>query len=599
MRRRTIALLLLIAGCSAPVEEECTDCIRIVSDYEKVDTQIPFDRIRNTTHPNSGESWTVMIYASADNDLESAISDDLRELLAVDTNDSLEILVQADLSDRHGSDLPVGTTPKWSTAKRFRVEDNALIEISDLGELDSSSPAVLADFMVWASQEAPADRYAIVMMSHGFGWSRFGLDESHGTSFEIADLAVAFDTAIDQSDSLREFALIGFDACISASVEMAVNLSPFGEYLLASQHNEPGHGWEYGAFSVLSDDPRTSPIKLAESIAAQFVARGESEGEIELTLSLIDLYQGRRLQRTLSDFAIRLSSDKNTAFTRKLRQTRHFPNLHPRPTFLFDLGDMLARLGAPDTFGSQVDPLRTALDEAVVFSSTGARVSAANGLSIYAPTSSDDFDPKYDGLGAVTSWAAHLHNIHAWQNTFDLAFLGAVDQTVEGTETVYQGILSSGSEIATVAYTTLQLANGPWILDVPTTIDGEFVRGRWDGRALYDSNGDVLFGTHISGEEYLIPLVQRSRDGTDTDIFMHRYGPGQFAFRRRGETFGEFVVDSDATFYPFGKIPDYQRPLSLQEIGWISPAPYTGPAISLVEMIVRGGNQTETAIGLF
>ena len=39
------------------------------------------------------------------------------------------------------------------------------------------------------------------------------------------------------------FDLVGFDACLMASVEVAKIIEPHAKYMIASEEVEPGHGW--------------------------------------------------------------------------------------------------------------------------------------------------------------------------------------------------------------------------------------------------------------------------------------------------------------------------------------------------------------------
>lgn len=46
--------------------------------------------------------------------------------------------------------------------------------------------------------------------------------------------------------SQQLLAFIGFDACLMASVETALTVAPFADYMIASQDAEPGDGWNSG-----------------------------------------------------------------------------------------------------------------------------------------------------------------------------------------------------------------------------------------------------------------------------------------------------------------------------------------------------------------
>ena len=45
------------------------------------------------------------------------------------------------------------------------------------------------------------------------------------------------------------FELIGFDACLMATLETAETASPYAKYMVASEEIVPGRGWSYDALA--------------------------------------------------------------------------------------------------------------------------------------------------------------------------------------------------------------------------------------------------------------------------------------------------------------------------------------------------------------
>ena len=65
----------------------------------------------------------------------------------------------------------------------------------------------------------------------------------------------------NQSASGRQpgsFDLIGFDACLMATVEVAKVIEPHAKYMIASEEIEPGHGWLWNAVIQLYTPKRTA-----------------------------------------------------------------------------------------------------------------------------------------------------------------------------------------------------------------------------------------------------------------------------------------------------------------------------------------------------
>jgi hypothetical protein len=54
-----------------------------------------------------------------------------------------------------------------------------------------------------------------------------------------------------QTTKLKKFGMIGMDACIMSNWEAMVSIANHTELVLASEQNEPGHGWDWTAFKLL------------------------------------------------------------------------------------------------------------------------------------------------------------------------------------------------------------------------------------------------------------------------------------------------------------------------------------------------------------
>lgn len=48
-----------------------------------------------------------------------------------------------------------------------------------------------------------------------------------------------------KKDPLLKFSVLGFDACLMASFDVLEAVSPYAHFVIASEDNEPGHGWNY------------------------------------------------------------------------------------------------------------------------------------------------------------------------------------------------------------------------------------------------------------------------------------------------------------------------------------------------------------------
>ena len=135
-----------------------------------------------------------------------------------------------------------------------------------------SSGDTLVDFVTWAAQNYPADKYVLILSDHGMGWPGGWSDPDPGRQGQQVDRQVPLEAAIGDNLFLNEldaalakarqqagidkFELIGLDACLMGHVEVMDALAPHGRYAVFSQETEPSLGWAYTAFlSSLAQNP--------------------------------------------------------------------------------------------------------------------------------------------------------------------------------------------------------------------------------------------------------------------------------------------------------------------------------------------------------
>jgi hypothetical protein len=109
--------------------------------------------------------WTVMVYMAGNNSLSGAASDDLAELRKVGSTAAVKI---AAFIKQKGADATQRIVAK-------KPGDDVVSKLAPA--TDSGSPQTVVDFARWAIENAPADRYALVLWNHGGGWSPDDFDQ--------------------------------------------------------------------------------------------------------------------------------------------------------------------------------------------------------------------------------------------------------------------------------------------------------------------------------------------------------------------------------------------------------------------------------------
>jgi hypothetical protein len=457
------------------------------------------------THPGPGSSWTVLVYMTADNDLEPFALIDLEEMMAVGSRLGFNLVVQI---DRAAGNAPqgVGGLPDFTTAKRVRVQRGALEELADLGEVDMASPQTLGDFIAWGLTTFPSDQNALVMWDHGGGWRGFGLDESSGHLLSVPQILQGV-AAGRQAANAKPFRLIGFDACLMATWEVGVTLAPHAEYLLASEEVEPGHGWDWRSIAIAADAPSTDPVALGRAMITGYRAQAAENNKIDsITLSLVDLTKLGAVTDALGGLGQAFGAQPlplATAFGKGNERALKFGDA-PDPTAatnmvdLDNLAALSAQAGQDQALTAAQQRLSAAIAGAVVASVAGAGKAQARGLSIYFPPEQAYYIPGYDEIAAAAPWrgflAAYFQNGAAVvpptfsnpNKVADATFAANGDWTLSGT-------LTPGTEAGVARAQLLYGIISPTLLvvlgDAPAVMAGTSVGAAWELSAFTLTQG--------------------------------------------------------------------------------------------------------------
>lgn len=208
------------------IEEE-KEIDSVIDDTESI---TEFDDIESAERPTVDErEWTILVYMSADNNLESAAISDLLEMEKSKLNtNNVTVLV---LLDRNPSYDP--SNGNWHNTKLYRVKTNNLsntneilseeIECFDLGlapnvqnELDMSSFMSLSRSIKFMYNHYPANHYGLIVWGHGEGWRGVCYDETSSKRMTLQQLQMGLSNGLN--GKLLDF--IGFDTCFGAEIEV-------------------------------------------------------------------------------------------------------------------------------------------------------------------------------------------------------------------------------------------------------------------------------------------------------------------------------------------------------------------------------------------
>ena len=251
---------------------------------------------RQKFHPDwTGNGNTVVLTYIIGSDLETKIAaasyniDQIKD--ATKQGEGLTFVIEA------------GGSQRWFTSEipersvgRYVVRNGKMERVQELDTYTvMSQKETLSDFLNWAKEAYPADRYMLVFWDHGGGLSSgYGMDALNKRKDNIYGTLMVDEIISAIKDSGITFDLVGFDACLMQDIEIALELEPYADYYIASEESEPAGGWFYtSAFSRLAKDPTLSTEEFAKEIVGCYdqYNRIISDGKDnpDFTLSVLDL----------------------------------------------------------------------------------------------------------------------------------------------------------------------------------------------------------------------------------------------------------------------------------------------------------------------
>ncbi len=348
--------------------------------YEADKTVSKLARDKRTVLKGNGkDKATIMIYmCGTDLEAKAAMAtSDIQEIVYAETSDSVNIIVET------------GGTYKWQnnvisskTNQRYKLSSKGLELIEDnLGKKSMVAPDTLSDFIKYCEKNYPADRYSLVFWDHGGGsLAGFGYDQHFPNDAMTLD---EIGTALKNGGC--SFDWIGFDACLMATLETAIVLEPYADYMIASEEVEPGIGWHYtGWITELSKNPSISTVDLGKKLIDDYVKEVKARTpQSQATLSIIDLAE---LKGTVPSALVAFSKKTNELIDKdqyKVVSDARAGTKEFSPASKLNQVDLIHFAENIGTKESKA--LAEALRGCVKYNRTSTNISNSNGVSIYFP----------------------------------------------------------------------------------------------------------------------------------------------------------------------------------------------------------------------
>jgi len=333
--------------------------------------------------PAPQAKWTVMVYMAGDNNLEKWVTHDIaREMAAVGSNDDVRVVALADRAPGHatGSGDWTGTLLFDVTAGMQPTPDQA---VADWGERDMGSPQTLVDFVTWARANYPADRSALFLWDHGWGWWP-GNTMADETSNDYLDM----DELRDALEVVGGVDMVGMDTCLPQMVEVEAEFRGFARAMAGSQDAIGYTGFAYDRIVAgLQADPAMTPAALA-TLAAKSMRAGHDKWTVAASAVTLGRHWDA-LASAVSDLGWDLACDlrdHRATFGLARRHSARLPQAtYPEVRDLLSLAQEIRARSPSATIRRDCNRVITALRRTVLYEWHTKAEGDLHGISIFWP----------------------------------------------------------------------------------------------------------------------------------------------------------------------------------------------------------------------
>ena len=364
-----------------------------------------------TSHAASQAKWTVMVYISGDNSLESYVTKDIETELAP-TGSTAAVQVVA-LADR-GPGASTGPSD-WKTTKLFHVTKGMTADtthqVADWGERDMGNPQTLIDFVTWSKANYPADHYALIFWGHGWNWH---------PGYVMEDDTVVGSTIPDTLDYLEEKAaipslgfmdVVGYDGCNMSSIEI---LNLWHGHATAVTGSQEYVGWEGLQYDLVLPQMNANPLMTADQVAVAF-SQSATADKTWAAIAVDNRFDG--LLTAVNNWSVALNSGL-AANRKKYDQAFNGTQSFWQAPMDKDLYDMASKINANVTdanIKSKSQAVMNAFAAVVLNDHNVNAYSSAHGITIYHISKATQKDSNYTYYRSTVDFALNT----SWDEFLD------------------------------------------------------------------------------------------------------------------------------------------------------------------------------------
>lgn len=356
-----------------------------------------------------GDTWAIYLYLCG-SDLESrygCASADISEIMQVKLPANVKVVIETG-----GSVAWAWSHASANKLGRYVYESTGMYFIENVPQASMGSADTFADFLSFCTKNYPADREMVILWNHGGGvCGGVCYDQNYSMDcLTIPELKKALSKVLKPNAKNPPLEFIGFDTCLTSSIDMAYAMSEYAHYMIASEQTEPGCGWAYNRFlGALASNPKMDSVTFGKAVVDGYFKECIAVGcGDKITMSVLDLTNLDPLMKAYENFGKEAQSKGKqqgetfySALSRAARQSENYGSNSASAGYhnMVDLGDFMRN--AKDLLPKSANAVVKAISGFVVYNRVGTYHPKSQGIACFFPYSGSTRDLSSYQLGAA------------------------------------------------------------------------------------------------------------------------------------------------------------------------------------------------------
>jgi hypothetical protein len=294
--------------------------------------------------------------------------------------------------------LGLQDTESDSTKILYIDENNDVVKLEELGEPNTGSEETLYDFVSYAKENYPADRYIICFYGHGSSWFGCCGDATDRDALRVHEIKNALDSAggVD---------LIYFTApCLMGAMEVVYELRGCADFLIGSEGISGFYLWTYPMeriFTEMHENPTISNADLTEMAIEEMWNGWEpdtpSGPDTTFTMTAIRTDGIEPLAGAIDEVAMAYLEAPDTFRVRVAATRGSVRKFEYYVADLVDLARKLLAVETDETIRGKLEAVVSLTQEAILARRQAPNLDDTGGLSIFLPESDFQWMSYYRG----------------------------------------------------------------------------------------------------------------------------------------------------------------------------------------------------------